>query len=167
MDASVSVCVCLQCVWHLTWRVASPPAAWQLGVPEQSGYVCQVPHSTTLTSHGSQWLSHLQFWLFKKYFPKLYLALCVLSEIHTLSASSSNCAVLKAHRYQQGKLTFYLLIFTFSQYKYILKMNVPLFNLVLEIHGAKTEPITITLLCDFLLNHCYNKEKLEISGKNT
>lgn len=32
--------------------------------------------------HHHQRLSHLQFWLFKKYFSKLYLALCVLSEIH-------------------------------------------------------------------------------------
>ena len=56
--------VCVHRAGHLTWRFASPLAAWQLVVPGHGEYPCQVPHSTTLTSHGSRWLSHLQFWLF-------------------------------------------------------------------------------------------------------
>lgn len=48
--------------------------AWQLSALH--GRPGQVLHSTTLTSHGSPRLSHPQFWLFKRHFPKLYLTHC-------------------------------------------------------------------------------------------
>lgn len=88
MHACVRVCVRTYvrvCVYSVEVCLPTSCLAAQCAGTE---YLCQVPHSTTLTSHGSQWLSHLQFWLFKKYFPKLYLAHCVL-EWESLKAAQT------------------------------------------------------------------------------
>lgn len=63
------------CVCVFTLVEVSPPHQLPGSSVCRDGEACQVPHCTTLTSHGSQRLSHLHFWIFKKYFPKLYLAL--------------------------------------------------------------------------------------------
>lgn len=66
-------------------------AAWCAGTE-----LLLVPSSTLHHTHLT-WLPVAlppPVWLFKKHFPKLCLALCVLSEIHRASESSSNCAVI-------------------------------------------------------------------------
>lgn len=79
--------------------------AWQLRALH--GRPGQVLHSTTLTSHGSPRLSHLQFWLFKRQFPKLYLAHW---ETLKILVSGSNRAASQTH----PQLSLHLLFALFS-----------------------------------------------------
>ena len=78
-------------VWHLTWRFASPP----LSGPVRIQHRCQVPHPTTLTSHGPQLFSYLQFGLFERRFLKWCLVIWVLGENGKASEMNSHCAALK------------------------------------------------------------------------
>lgn len=102
--ASVCVCVCVHHIAHVSVAPhveVSLPSGCLAARCARTGSV-SVPSSTHHHTHLT-WLPVVllsSFWLFKRYFPKLFLALGVLSEILLGFEISSNTVGLKTYRYQ-------------------------------------------------------------------